>query len=74
MSHVYRVPAADGFTFRPEMVILSAQLVRGGKVVKGIEPKVSDLTATCSSPLVEPGDILEVEVGLQAMAGAHKGR
>ncbi len=74
MSHVYRVPAREGFIFRPEMVILRAQLLRKGKPVEGIEPKIKDLTATCLSPLVKDGDMIEVEVDLKAMPGAFKGR
>ena len=74
MSHVYRVPASEAFVFRPEMVILSPNLLRDGKRGKGIEPKIEDLTASCRSPLVEEGDVLEVEVELHAMPGAHKGR
>lgn len=72
MSHVYRVPAADGFTFKPESVILSARLLRKGRPIKDVVPKVEGLSVSCVSPIVEPGDELEIAVDLAAMSGAHK--
>ena len=57
MTLTYRVPASSGFEYEPSARVVSARVIRRGKTLKGVTPRVDGLSVTARSPLIKADDV-----------------